>query len=144
MSLRNYLAPCLAAVMLAAGAAGADEPPGVHASDRDKLDYLFSSWRGQTEEALRDVWGRPESLQERESSKTFQFERRKRGPAIGLGGIRVAGRGVVICRAYFQTALEGIVSRATWRGQDANACWDLFRDSTPPAAEAEAAAVEQD
>ena len=143
MSLRNFFAVCLASVVLAAASATAEEPPDVYATDREKLDYLFSSWRGQTEEALRAVWGRPESLQERTSSKTFQFERAKRGPAIGIGGIRVVGRGVVTCRAYFQTALEGVVTRATWRGPDANACWDLFRESAPPAADAESSGAEE-
>jgi len=123
----------IAATLLVLPAALAQDPPGVYATDREKLDYLFESWRGRSEETLKSVWGREESLRDRGTTKTYQFQRSKRGPAIGLGGVRVIGRGVITCTAYFQLGLEDIVTRATWRGPTADDCWALFRDYAPPA-----------
>ena len=128
----SRIAPGLVAALLVGLAAA--EPPAATAPAREKLDYLFESWRGQPEETLKTVWGRPDSLAERETSRTYQFDREKRGPAVGFGGVRVFGRDTTLCRAYFQIGLEDIVTRATWRGPDAGDCWALFRESAPPTA----------
>ena len=104
-------------------------------TDREKLDYLIQSWRGQPEQALKEVWGREQSLTEGESTKTYMFERRKRGPSVGFGGVTVLNSGNTVCSAYFQIGLDDIVTRATWRGPDSGLCWDLFREYAPPAAE---------
>jgi hypothetical protein len=113
--------------------ASAQEP--VAATDREKLDQLFESWRGRPEQTLKEVWGRETSLTEGASTRTYMFERRKRGPNVGFGGITVLNSGNTVCTAYFQIGLEDIVTRTTWRGPDAGVCWDLFREYAPPAAE---------
>jgi hypothetical protein len=134
MSSGISLKPLLAAALLI-GQAVADEAPGPLAPDSEKLTYLFSTWRGQSVETLKAVWGRPESVETRGETETYEFRRVKRGPTFGLGGVTVAGRGAVVCSAYFRVALEGVVTRATWRGPSADDCWGLFRAITPPAAE---------
>jgi len=134
MNLKNRIASCfLAVIVVAAAPSFADEPPGVTAPDREKLEYLFSSWHGRSLEELRAVWRREESIERRGDTETYLFERGRRGPAIGLGGIRVVGRGTILCQAYFRMGLEGVVTRATWRGPSADECWSLFREHTPPA-----------
>jgi hypothetical protein len=105
------------------------------ATTREKLDHLIESWRGQPEKTLKEVWGRETSLTEGETTRTYMFERRKRGPNVGFGGVTVLNSGNTVCTAYFQIGLEDIVTRATWRGPDASVCWDLFREYAPPAAE---------
>jgi hypothetical protein len=112
----------------------ADEAPGPLAPDSEKLTYLFSTWRGQSVDTLKAVWGRPKSVETRGATETYEFERGKRGTTFGLGGVTVAGRGAIVCSAYFRVALEGVVTRATWRGPSADDCWGMFRDITPPAA----------
>jgi hypothetical protein len=133
MSLSTRCSPGIFAALLIGQAALADEPPAASAPDRDKLAYLFESWRGQSEESLKAVWGREETREDRENTTTYLFERSKRRPAIGFGGVTVIGRDVITCRAYFQIGLERIVTRATWRGASADDCWSLFRESVPPA-----------
>ncbi|HEY7670836.1 MAG TPA: hypothetical protein VIC71_01360 [Gammaproteobacteria bacterium] len=115
-------------------ATAAQQEPGL-TTTREKLDQLIASWRGQPEQTLKDVWGRETSLTQGESTKTYMFERRKRGPNVGLGGVTVVNSGNTVCTAYFQIGLENIVTRTTWRGPDASVCWDLFREYAPPAAE---------
>jgi hypothetical protein len=128
----SRLAPCLLVVL--GGRVLAQEPEAL-ATEKEKLDYLIQSWRGQSEESLKTVWGREESLTEQAGVKTYMFQRSKRGPALGLGGVQVLGRGQVVCSAYFQIGLENIVTRATWRGPSAGDCWDLLRENAPPAPE---------
>jgi hypothetical protein len=133
MSLNMHCSAGLVAALWIGQAALADEPPDARAPDREKLAYLFESWRGHSEESLKAVWGREETREDRGDTTTYLFERTKRGPAIGFGGVTVIGREVITCRAYFQIGLERIVTRATWRGASADACWSLFRESVPPA-----------
>lgn len=123
-----------AAVAVVTGVTAAQEP--VPTTDREKLDQLMESWRGQPEQTLKDIWGREESLTEGQTTKTYMYERRKkRGPSVGFGGVTVLGNETTVCTAYFQIGLEDIVTRTTWRGPDAGTCWDLFREYPPPAAE---------
>jgi hypothetical protein len=132
MGTATRLAVCVLGVLLSVRVGVADEPPRVTAPDREKLDYLFSSWRGRPLEELKTVWGREESIERRGDNETYAFERGRRRAALGLGGIRVVGRGTIVCQAYFRIGLEGIVTRATWRGPSADDCWPLFRQHTPP------------
>jgi hypothetical protein len=102
------------------------------ATTREKLDHLIESWRGQPEQTLKEVWGRETSLTQGETTRTYMYERRKRGGNLGVGGVTVLGGNSAVCTAYFQIGLEDIVTRATWRGPDARACWDLFSEYAPP------------
>jgi hypothetical protein len=132
MSLK---AGCVSSLLaaLSIGGAFADERPPATATDRERLAYLFESWRGQSEESLKAVWGREETREDDGNITSYLFERQKRAPAVGFGGITVIGREMITCRAYFQVGLERIVTRATWRGSGADDCWRLFREHAPPA-----------
>jgi len=123
----------LAASALMMHPAPAQEPGP--ATTREKLDALIESWRGQPEQTLKEVWGRETSLTEGETTKTYMFERKRGGLSAGFGGVTIPNSGSTVCTAYFQIGLENIVTRTTWRGPDARACWDLFREYAPPAAE---------
>jgi hypothetical protein len=118
-----------AAALMHAGSAQQPEPT----TTRERLDQLIESWRGQPEEALKEVWGRETTLTEGSATKTYMYERgKKRGPGVGFGGVTIPTNEPTTCTAYFQIGLENIVTRSTWRGPNVSACWDLFREYAPP------------
>lgn len=124
---KHNFALALAAAALA-GAAFADEP-GPFASADEKLDYLISSWRGQSLEALRAVWGREEELTQRGRNRVFVFERRVKVRANPFG-VSVFGGGGLRCAARFEVNDADQVVRATRQG-GGQECWNALKRYAP-------------
>jgi hypothetical protein len=117
------------AVSIVGGAQVAAQEPGPLASPTEKLDYLLSTWRGQTVERLREVWGREDETEMRGTQPVLVYEKRVRVSA-GLGGITVRPNGGLRCVVRFLIGESEEILRVARQGGGAE-CWNAWRQYEP-------------
>lgn len=106
---------------------------GVTAQEREtptqRLDALLASWRGQTAEHLREVWGREQSTEPRGNNTVLVYEKRQRLRAT-LGGIAVSPNGGSRCVVRFEIGAANEVLRTARQG-GGQECWSQWRGFEP-------------
>jgi hypothetical protein len=117
------------AVSIVGSAQVAAQEPGPLASPTEKLDYLLSTWRGQTVERLREVWGREDEKQMRGTQPVLVYEKRVKVSA-GLGGITVRPNGGLRCVVRFLIGESEEILRVARQGGGAE-CWNAWRQYEP-------------
>ena len=124
--LSRVLALCL---VLMAGSELRAQEPGPLASPTERLDYLLSTWLGQSVAHLREVWGREEGTEMRGGNPVLVFEKRIKVRA-GLGGITFNGGGGLRCVVRFE--LDDADEIARWSRQGGGQeCWNAWRRYEP-------------
>lgn len=94
-----------------------------------RLDALLASWRGQTAEHLREVWGREQSSETRGNNTVLVYEKRQRVRAT-LGGIAVSPNGGSRCVVRFEIGAANEVLRTARQG-GGQECWSQWRGLDP-------------
>jgi hypothetical protein len=107
----------------------AAQEPGPLASPTEKLDYLLSTWRGQTVARVREVWGREDSTEMRGTQPVLVYEKRVKVTA-GLGGITMRPNGGLRCVVRFLISGNEEVLRVARQGGGAE-CWNAWREREP-------------
>jgi hypothetical protein len=119
---RHSLAVLLASLLSAAVLQAQD-------TANQRLDALLASWRGQSAEHLREVWGREQSTERRGENTVVVYEKRKRVSAT-LGGIAVTPNGGARCVVRFEISAANEVLRTARQG-GGQECWSVWRGLDP-------------
>ena len=105
------------------------QAPGPFASASEKLDHLFSSWRGQPVAHVREVFGREDTTEMRGTNPVLVYEKRvKVRPAAG--GFTLHPNGGAVCVVRFLIGDTEEVLRVARQG-GADECWNAWRNHKP-------------
>jgi hypothetical protein len=119
----------VAAFFFGLGGALAAQEPGPLATPTERLDYLLSTWRGQTVARVREVWGREDETEMRGADLVLVYEKRVRvRPA--LGAITIHPNGGLRCIVRFLIGETEEVLRVARQGGGAE-CWGAWRQFEP-------------
>jgi len=113
----------LAATRLAA------QEPGALATPTQRLDYLLSTWRGETVAHLREVFGREDETEMRGTNPVLVYEKRVKVRA-GIGTITMHPNGGLRCVVRFEINDAEEVVRVGRQG-GGQECWNEWRRYEP-------------
>jgi hypothetical protein len=126
---RRHLRLALVLSVLACALALSAQEPGPLATPTEKLDYLLSTWRGQSVTRLREVFGREDETEMRGSNPVLVYEKRVKVRAA-LGGFTMHPNGGLRCVVRFLIGEDEQVLRYARQG-GGDECWDAWRKYEP-------------
>jgi hypothetical protein len=107
----------------------AAQKPGPLATPTERIDYLLSTWRGQSVARVREVWGREDETEMRGANPVLVYEKRVKVRAT-LGGIAVHPNGGARCVVRFLISDADEVQRVARQGGGSE-CWNVWRANEP-------------
>lgn len=126
---RRRVTPALALCAVAFGLPLEAQEPGPLATSTEKLDYLLSTWRGQSVTRLREVFGREDETEMRGSNPVLVYEKRVKVRAA-IGGFTMHPNGGLRCVVRFLIGEDEQILRYARQG-GGDECWNVWRKYEP-------------
>jgi len=130
MARRQRLLGLATVCIVLAASPLAAQAPGVLATPTERLDYLLSSWRGETVAHVREVFGREDETQTRGANVVLVYEKRVKMRPAGIGAVTIHPNGGLRCIVRFEINDAEKVVRVGRQGGGAE-CWNEWRRYEP-------------